>query len=185
MLLNLAAQRFSQGRRSYDRGGKQAARGEVDRALLNSWLRHPFLRKRPPKSTGRECFGEDYFQSLWQAIRSARLSQPDALATLTQFTADSIALNYKLHLEAIPHRVVLAGGGAANTWLVHGIQEALRALDSRVQVMTCLELGWPWQSVEPAAFAWLAWLRWRRLPAHHPETTGASKSVLLGQVTEV
>ena len=102
------------------------------------------------------------------------------MATLTEVTARSLALNYRRHLPDATDRVVLCGGGAANRTLVERIRAALGA---GVEIQTSLDFGWPLQAVEPAAFAWLAWLRWKRKPWAFPETTGARRAAMLGQVT--
>jgi anhydro-N-acetylmuramic acid kinase len=112
------------------------------------------------------------------------LSKHDQIATLTEFTARSLVLNYQLHLPGPPRRVILAGGGAANPKLVDAIQQHLQAWNASIAVRTCDELGWPVQSIEPAAFALLAHQTWHRKPGNLPETTGARRSVVLGQITQ-
>src|SRR5436190_3027142 len=57
MAIDLAASHATRGRLRFDRGGKIAASGTVDAGLLAAWREHPYLRRRPPKSTGREEFG--------------------------------------------------------------------------------------------------------------------------------
>jgi len=182
VLLDLGVRRFTGGRESFDRDGARGARGRHAETLVTDWLKHPFFRQRPPKSTGREVFGESFFA---QAMRKmSRLSPFDALATLTEFTARSLVLNYRLHLNSLPSTVILCGGGAANHHLVERIRVNLQAMARATNVVTCAELGWPLQSVEPAAFALLAYYRWKRKPANIPGTTGAERPVLLGQITE-
>ncbi len=183
--IDLAMREFSGGKIPFDRNGKRAARGRVHEPLLNEWLRHPFFQQPPPKSTGRELFGESFFNSALRQTRRAKLTQSDVLATFTAFTARSLALNYELHLDTSPDTVVLAGGGAANHTLRSMIACELKKLNSRVTVETSEQLGWPVQSIEPAAFALLAWLRINRKPGNLPATTGANRALLLGQVTEV
>jgi anhydro-N-acetylmuramic acid kinase len=75
--------------------------------------------------------------------------------------------------------VILAGGGAANPALVRALKAALP--DS--EIVSADKLGWPLQAIEPAAFALLAYLRFRNHPGNIPETTGACRPVLLGQIT--
>ncbi len=201
MLMDLAMRTLTQGKKSFDRHGRLAAQGQPVEALVESWLRHPFFRQPPPKSTGRELFGEPFFQTAWQELRrhlpllppeapnpervkSLPRHAADALATFTEFTARSLALNYRLHLPDPPDRVILCGGGAANPCLVKRITACLENKQGRPQVIRCDDLGWPTQTIEAAAFALLAWFRWHRLPANLPETTGANRAVLLGQNTE-
>jgi anhydro-N-acetylmuramic acid kinase len=179
MLMDMACRHFEHG--PMDRGGRSAARGRVMERELSNWLRDPFFPKPPPKSTGREYFGETFLQKV---LRARSASEQDLLATLTEFTARSIALNYRLHLPTLPERVVLAGGGARNPFLIKRIQEALIALDKTIKTVTSEESGWPSSAIEPAAFAWLAFLRIRRKPGNLPQTTGAKYARLLGQLSE-
>jgi len=176
MLIDLAASRATKGRQRFDRNGTIARRGQLDERLLMHLLKHKFFKQKPPKSTGRELFGESFLDCIRKEV--PRLSDIDLVTTMTEFTARSIALNYILHLPAAPDRVVLCGGGASNPSLV----AAIRA-NVPTEVISCQQLGWPTQAVEPAAFALLAWLRLHRKPGNIPATTGASQRVLLGQIS--
>lgn len=182
VLLDLAVRQLTHGRQTCDRDGQLAAEGKVCERLLMRWLRHPFFRLAPPKSTGRELFGEKFLIPALADMRRLRLTPPDFLATLTAFTASSIALNYELHLPAPPDLVVLSGGGANNPALRDAIASALRASQPRIEVQTSADLGWPTEAIEAAAFALLAWRRWHGLPGNLPETTGARRAVLCGQI---
>jgi anhydro-N-acetylmuramic acid kinase len=184
LILDRAAWVLSRGKRSCDRHGEWALRGRVREDLVARWLNHPFFRKTPPKSTGREMFGPDCWEDLFAQARAARLNRYDLLATLTAWTARSLALNYRLHLPGWPDRVVLCGGGAANPALVGAIKEALGQEGGPVEWVSSADFGWPWPSVEPAAFALLAWLRMEGKWGHPPGTTGARRHVRLGQISE-
>jgi anhydro-N-acetylmuramic acid kinase len=185
VLIDMAMRHFSGGRKTYDKNGSMAARGQADEALLKQWVKHPYFRQAPPKSTGRELFGEPFFQSILESV--TKLGPENALATLTEFTARSLALNYQLHLPSAPDSVVLAGGGAANPVLVEAIKRALASFYPKqsISVTTSNALGWSVQAIEPAAFALLAYLRINKRPGNLPETTGAGRPVLCGQITEV
>lgn len=182
VLLDLAARHFSGGRLAWDREGGLAARGRVWDAGLNRWLGHPFFRRPPPKSTGREQFGDPFWRPVLRACQRRRLGAADVLATLTELTARSLALNYQRHLGGRPDRVVLTGGGAANPELVRRITAALREWHPGVEVTDSAALGWPWAAVEAAAFALLAAHRLWGLPGNLPATTGARRPVRLGSV---
>ena len=184
VLIDLAIREFTRGSQSCDKDGGWAARGRVNEALLSRWLAHPFFKAKPPKSTGRELFGEAFWCTEQKRLGTARLSKFDVIATLTEFTARSLALNYRLHLPSIPDCVALCGGGAENPTLVRRITAALKMMNPATRVCTSEDFGWPSQAIEAAAFALLAYYRWRKLPANIPETTGASHAVLLGQVTQ-
>jgi anhydro-N-acetylmuramic acid kinase len=182
VLIDLAMRELTRGRLACDRNGAWAAQGQVHEPLLRRWLAHPFLRQRPPKSTGRELFGEVFWRHEETRMTAARLSKFDLLATLTEFTARSLALNYRLHLPAPPDVVILCGGGARNPFLSARVRAALAITTPDIELRTADEMGWPSESIEPAAFALLALLRWRNRTGNIPTTTGAGRTVVLGQV---
>ncbi len=184
MLMDGAVRRLSRGRKDFDREGKWAAAGTVHDGLVGDWLRHPFLRRQPPKSTGREAFGIGYLEKCWASMEEAGLERNDRLATLTELTARSVALNYRLHLPGVVGRIILCGGGASNPVLVARLRRALEAWTPGVDVATSTAMGWPLEAVEGGAFAWLARQRLLGRTGNLPETTGATRAVRCGQVTE-
>lgn len=182
VLIDLAVRHFSSERLLFDRNGAWAARGGVCESLLAEWMQHSFLHQPPPKSTGRETFGEAFFARALATARRRRLTKFDLVATLTAFTARSLAANYHAHLPSAPDRVVLTGGGAANPVLREWTTGALSKARVGTTVWTSADFGWPLQSIEPAAFAYMAWLRLRGQPGNLPETTGAGREVLCGVI---
>ena len=179
VLMDMAVRRFSGGRQLMDTDGHLASRGRPDEGLVRRWLRHEYFRRPPPKSTGRELFGEPFFADAMRGLNGRSLA--DVVATFTEFTARSLALNYRLHVPFAPSEIVLTGGGASNPALVAAI--ARQFAGQPVEIYSCQSLGWPAQAIEPAAFALLAALRLEGLPGNLPETTGARRAVLLGQIT--
>jgi anhydro-N-acetylmuramic acid kinase len=128
-------------------------------------------------------FGERFFEGVLDEARRHKLSSNDILATLTEFTARSLALSYRRHLPSEPEVVILAGGGAQNPVLFGAISRALGRNGIATTVTSVEDAGWPVASVEAAAFAWLAWLRYHGRPGNLPSTTGATGEVLCGQIT--
>ncbi|HNQ89620.1 MAG TPA: anhydro-N-acetylmuramic acid kinase [Verrucomicrobiota bacterium] len=184
VLMDLAMRELTRGRSPCDHNGAWAAAGHPNPRLVTRWLRHPFFQKPPPKSTGRELFGEPLWLRIAPEIASARLSPCDLLATLAELTAGSIALNYRLHFGRRPDRVILAGGGADNPHLVRRIAHHLHLWAPKAAVLTSTQAGWPTQAIEAAAFALLAYCRLHGRPGNLPATTGARHPALLGQVSE-
>jgi anhydro-N-acetylmuramic acid kinase len=175
VLIDLAMRELTQGKLAMDRNGSWAGQGTAFEPSLRQWLTHDYFCQKPPKSTGRELFGEPFLKT---ALREMRPLAPcDKIATLTEFTARSLALNYK-HLAATPSRLILCGGGASNRTLVAAIKKQFAG--EKVEVLTSGALGWPVQSIEPAAFALLAHLRMADGSGHLPQTTGARRRVILG-----
>lgn len=186
ILIDLAMRKFSNGTKRFDANGAWAKRGRSIEPPLKKWLRHSFFQKPPPKSTGRELFGELFLESMLKGLPSASAaSHFDQIATITEFTARSLVLNYRLHLRRPPDKVILTGGGAQNPELVARIGAELQRWNSAIKIATSEQSGWPSQAIEPAAFALLAYRRWHGLTGNIPETTGARDAILLGQITQV
>ncbi|MBD1885031.1 anhydro-N-acetylmuramic acid kinase [Microcoleus vaginatus] len=177
-LLDLAVQHFSGGTKTIDEGGAWAASGTPCQALVEDWLGSEFFRQAPPKSTGRELFGVDYFDRCLVEAQGYNLSPADVLATLTELTVASIVHSYQTFLPAMPDRVLLCGGGSHNLYLKRRLQSQLHP----VQVLTTSEAGLNVDFKEAIAFAVLAAWRVRGIPGNLPQVTGARTPVLLGEI---
>jgi N-acetylmuramic acid 6-phosphate etherase len=179
LLIDDAARRATGGALRYDRQGALAARGRVHPALLDELLAEPYLRQRPPKTTGRELFDSAYGARIWERAQTAGLRPEDVLATVTAFTAHSIARAYRDFLPRRPDEVVLSGGGALNPTLVAMLREVLVP----AAVLTVDSLGLPSAAKEAVYFAVLAHESWHGRPGNLPAATGAPRPVILGHST--
>jgi len=172
-----------------DRGGAVARRGAVNRGVIEEFMRDGYFSALPPKSCGREQFGEVFVSRMVSACVGAGASGADIIATATALTAESVLDAYRrfvwAHLgQAAPLgkvEFVIAGGGVKNATLMRMLRSGLEPLGVKVRLME--ELGVPAQAKEAVAFALLGWLTWNRLPGNVPAATGASRSVVLGKVT--
>lgn len=180
-LIDTAAELATDGRRTFDADGELAAAGEVDEDLLEQLLEHPFLHRPPPRSTGREVFGSAFVGGLVQRrTPRTKLDWADLVATLTAFTAASVADAYRRWvLPRGVSEVLLAGGGALNPVLAGMIADRL----APVPVRDLSEAGLDPEAREAACFAVLAWAHLRGLPANSPDSTGASGARILGSLT--
>jgi len=178
MLLDALVALGTNGRTTIDRGGRLAQRGQVHQGLLQWLLAHPYLHRRPPKSTGRELFGESYAQKVWSQARRRHLSLNDFLATGCQFIARTIreAQQWTAHM---PADVVFGGGGVRNARLW---AELLKVFDP-IPVRTMDDCGSSSQAFEAQAFAVLAYQTVHSVCANVPRVTGAKHPVILGSVT--
>jgi len=165
------------GRKRYDAGGKMAARGTVDKRLLDELLRHPFFRRRPPKSTGREEFGADFAGRIYRRAGKKGLANADIVATVTALTARSIAQAYRF-LKAMPDELILCGGGSHNRTLV----EMLHAELPRVKMLSADDFGISVDAKEAVSFAILAWATVKGMASNVPTATGAELPVILGKI---
>ena len=159
--------------RRYDRNGAWAARGTVIPQLLKKLLAHPFLRRRPPKSTGR-----DEFSLRWLERALAGSERPvDVQATLTELTAVTIARAMRRYCAGA-HEVFVCGGGAYNRALL----ARLAGLLPGKRVATTAALGIEPEHVEALAFAWLAREALKCRPGNLPAVTGARGPRVLGAI---
>ncbi|HEY9613509.1 anhydro-N-acetylmuramic acid kinase [Allocoleopsis sp.] len=177
-LLDLAVHHFTGGSQTYDQDGNWAASGTPCDALVEQWLSQDFFQIAPPKSTGRELFGWDYFKQCLAQGEAYNLTPADLLATLTELTVRSIVMSYQSFLPQMPQRVLLCGGGSRNLYLKQRLAYQLGS----TQVLTTDEAGVSADFKEAIAFAVLA--HWRNLgiPGNLPKVTGANSAVLLGNV---
>jgi anhydro-N-acetylmuramic acid kinase len=185
-LLDIAVQHFTQGRQTYDRDGAWAESGTPCQALVSQWLQHEYFQIPPPKSTGRELFGWDYWQQCLADAGSYNLDPADLLATLAELTAASIVDSYQKFLPQMPDEVLLCGGGSRNLYLKKRLAELFSARSSRpVAVLTTDDVGLSADYKEAIAFAVLAYWRNLGIPGNLPEVTNAREPVLLGYVSEI
>lgn len=179
MVIDALVEILSAGREDFDRGGAIAARGRVDGAWLEELLDHPYIRRPPPKTTGRELFGKQYAQGLWTQGIARGLAPQDIVATATALSAQSIA-DAARHLGADPGELILGGGGAKNETLVRMIAAQL----PETRILRHEDFGVPAQAKEALAFALLAYAAARREPNNLPSATGARRPVVMGKVID-
>lgn len=166
---------------SYDQNGKIAKQGVVVDEILTYCMNHPFLKMNPPKSTGREQFGEEFVSELLK--RYERHSKENIVTTVTMFTARSIVHQYKEFI--LPYyeidEVILGGGGSYNDTLVEMIRYGLK--DEKCAIFIQEDIGYSSEAKEAIAFAILANETYHRNPSNVPSATGAKQSVVLGNIT--
>lgn len=141
----------------FDAGGALAATGQVDGPALAALMAHPWFDRPAPKSLDRDAF---------DPAPVAALSAADGAATLTAFTADSVA-RVVAHLPAPPVRWLVCGGGRHNATLM-----AMLAGRLGVPVDSADLVGWDGDALEAQAFGYLAVRSRLGLPLSLPATTG-------------
>lgn len=191
LLIDSMARIATKGREEFDRGGRRAAKGRVHPELFHHLMRHPFLLAAPPKSCGREQFGESYIADLRKRFARLRLHPNDWIATVTHFSAACMILGYAWLCDArrtdYPpmDEIILCGGGAKNTTLVRMLSRCLQAAGRRIPVTSMDALGISTQAKEGVSFAMLAAARIDGVPANLPRVTGAKNPVLLGDICDL
>lgn len=158
---------------AYDAGGAWAAQGAALPELLERLLAHEFFGRPPPKSTGRDLFNLKHLE----AALAGNERPADVQATLCELTATAIARALDAHC-ADAREVYLCGGGARND----ALRGRLAALLPARRVTITDELGIAAESVEAAAFAWLAQRTLAGEPGNLPQVTGARGPRVLGAI---
>ncbi|MGJ7559597.1 anhydro-N-acetylmuramic acid kinase [Brevibacterium casei] len=175
-LIDVLARRIADGAQSCDVDGELAARGRVDAALLSDLLGEPYYRLPAPKSTGKEHFHAAYLDRY--LVDHPRLSEVDAIATVTALTARTIA-------EAVrPHgvtAVIASGGGTRNPTLMRALRAELG--ETVTLETTDAALGLPEGSKEAVLMALIGWLSWHGLPSTEPSLTGAARPTIAGRLS--
>jgi anhydro-N-acetylmuramic acid kinase len=175
MLLDAFVSRRTAGRERCDHGGRYATGGSVDAAALARMQHDPYFELAPPKSTGRERFGEAFLDA--HAFALDPLTLEDGCATLLALTVSAIARS--LHESAPPDaEVVVSGGGADNPAMLHALVAALRPM----RVTRADALGVDVRAKEAVAFAVLGYELLRGRPAGLARVTGARHPALLGAI---
>ena len=157
----------------FDRDGAWAASGQVLPGLLALFQEEPYLRRSPPKSTGRDLFRPEWLQE--RLARFGPATPADVQATLTELTASACAESASSY-QKNSNRLAVCGGGAFNRYLMARLQALLPAL----QVQATDAFGLPALQVEAAAFAWLGRQAMWGLPGNLPMATGAQGARVLG-----
>lgn len=157
----------------FDAGGAWAASGRVHPGLLEALLAEPFLRRSPPKSTGRDLFNAAWLEAHLPAAEG--VEPADVMATLCEFTARAAADALAAQQPGTA-TLLVCGGGAFNQHLM----ARLRSLGVAGAVASTLEAGMAPDQVEALAFAWLAREFSARRPGNLPEVTGARGLRVLG-----
>ncbi|MGO9211201.1 MAG: anhydro-N-acetylmuramic acid kinase [Terriglobales bacterium] len=187
----------------YDRDGRMAAKGKPLEAVLKLLLKHPFFRRKPPKTAGREEFGREFVSDFLR--RCGRAKKEDVVATATALTARSIGEAVKRFVtlpsaakaahpnepngtaKAVPLHLysayVISGGGAKNRTLIAMLRAELEPLGLRLRSSD--EFGVPSAAKEAVAFALLAYETWHRRPSNVPAATGARRPAILGKISYV
>ncbi len=152
--------------RPVDEDGAFAATGKVDDAALARMLAHVFFERVPPKSLDRMDFGMESVEGL---------SAADGAATLTAFTAASLA-RAREHFPDPAATWIVSGGGRHNKTLMAMLKARVNA-----PVLRAEDAGWDGDALEAQGFAYLAMRSRLGLPLSLPTTTGVQQPMTGGR----
>ncbi len=160
--------------KDFDDCGKIAFKGKIIEEVLDDLLNDPYLHLKFPKSTGREKYNDSFLSETIIKIKGLGGSDYDVITTLAAYTADSIRLSYERFLGKID-LVIVSGGGAFNEYIIERLRQKLPC---RVEIEPNYE------SLEAFSFAILGYYTLMKISTNVPSVTGASKQVILGNITD-
>jgi len=163
----------------FDENGNIAASGKIHPEILDLLIKHPFFAKKPPKSTGREQFGQLFLDQLF-SIFPANTSPADLIATTTEFIAFSIFHAYQSFIQHHTKldELIVSGGGAHNLLII----KALKKYFYPVVVKTSTDYGILIDAKEAICFAILANETIHGNHNNLPTVTNAKSSTILGKI---
>jgi anhydro-N-acetylmuramic acid kinase len=180
MVVDALVSHFTGGRAAYDRDAKLARKGRVVPPILNSLLHDKYFRQRPPKSAGREQYGEAYVHGLIKLGRQHKARKEDLIRTATILTPLSILDAWHRFIEprAKINQLIVAGGGTHNPLIMAQLAAGLQD----VEVTSSASLGVSQDGKEAFAFAILAYETFHGRPSNLLAATGARRPAILGKV---
>ena len=178
MVMDQVVSRITGGKLRYDDGGRLAAQGQCHAALLQWLLQDPYLQVKPPKTTGREYYGEAFVDALMDKAREFGVKGLDILATATRFTAECIRVAVEQFCSSMPDYLVVGGGGSRNPTLLRDLRRTLH-----MPVLINEDLGFDSEAKEAVAFAILANECVHGLCNNVPSVTGARHPVVMGKIS--
>jgi anhydro-N-acetylmuramic acid kinase len=116
--------------KAYDKDAAIAQRGSVNQVLLEELKADNFFKGAFPKTTGPELFSIEYVRKAQTKSNTEHISVHDLLATLTRFSAETIAeaINFTINNTSYNMKdfnVYMSGGGMHNPLLVTWLKELL------------------------------------------------------------
>jgi anhydro-N-acetylmuramic acid kinase len=180
MIIDRFAEIITEGKLKYDKDGELASKGKLNQDLLERLCSHPYLSIPPPKSTGREDFGIQFSDNLYEELKRDNVDFLDTITTVTVFTAKSISDSYRKYIQPSYKlsEVVMSGGGVYNPILFQFLKEYLE----NINIRKVEEFGIPSDAKEALAFAILANETICGNPGNVPSATGARERVVLGKI---
>lgn len=180
MIIDGLVRKITNGTEEYDRDGLIARSGRVIEEYLERWMAMPYFSQQPPKSTGRELFGEQCVNEWWADGQREGYLPEDLVATATEFTVRTLV--QAIRDFVLPHyaidEIIVGGGGSYNPVIMEGIQRLL----PDQQVLRQEATGIPGDAKESVAFAILGYECFHRRPNNLPSATGAKHPVVMGKI---
>ena len=162
----------------YDESGMIANSGKTIQVVLDNMLKEDaFIKKNPPKSTGRELYSASFMEEISAKYNFNNYKKEDVINTITEFTVQTIIYNYQKFISSF-NLVVVSGGGSHNKFIIKRLNESLGNI-----VITGNEFGIDSDAKEALAFVVLGYLTLNNKFGNVKQVTGARKDAVLGSIT--
>ncbi len=109
----------------YDESSEIALSGKINYLLLYALFDDPFFSQALPKTTGPELFNLEYVRQIQQLTNTTDVTPRDLVATLTAFTAKSIADFIEEHFPAKGLKIFISGGGGKNISIIDYLKKTM------------------------------------------------------------
>jgi len=181
MVIDEVVTRITNGRQTFDQDGKIAASGTIQDAFLSSLMSHSYFQLQPPKTTGRELFNLEFVNKLMDEAQLLGLKNEDIVATVTSWTAKTIAESYINFIEIngeIIDEVIVGGGGSYNPFLMKQLHKYLPTK----KLFTHEDFNISSNFKEAITFATLGYRCLTGQFNQFPSATGAKQQVIMGKI---
>ncbi len=166
--------------KDFDKDGNLARSGKFNKQLCEALIQQDeFIEKTPPKSTGREYYGEVFLEKIINKF--SNVPPKDWLNTITKFTAYAVYRNYEKFVkpETEIDELIVSGGGAKNIFLYECLHNKF---EDKVKIKVIDDIGISSDAKEAICFAVLANEAIAGNPTNIPRTTGAKRATILGKI---
>jgi anhydro-N-acetylmuramic acid kinase len=180
MIVDALVERTTHGRAAFDRDAKIALNGRTIPELLVRLMHTPYLGKKPPKTAGREQFGQAFAEGLLSWGKQHHAGPADLVRTATIFTSMSIADAFRRFIlpRTNIEELIVSGGGAHNPLMMAQLAASLPG----IEVAPVSGFGVPPEAKEAFGFALLAYESFHGRPGNLPSATGAKHAAVLGKI---
>ena len=161
----------------YDDQGAIALQGTIIPEVYAHLIQDEFIKRTPPKSTGREQYSHAFMNELATQLQFERYRPQDILTTITEFTVYGIVYHYLNFLDHVD-QAIICGGGSHNQYIMKRLKESCP-----FEVLTGEEFGINSDAKEAVAFAILGYQTIHHRPSNMKQATGAKEDVILGDIT--
>jgi len=165
----------------FDKDGVLARQGNFSESLFAFIkMKDQFILSKPPKSTGREHYNEEFLKNILNYANDNRIKKADIIRTLTEYTAFALFENYNRFIspQYSADSLIIGGGGANNSFLM----ELLQKYFDSIEVKKTDDYGLNNDFKEAIGFAVFANETIKGNASNMPHLTGADRQAILGKI---